>query len=96
MDAKDYNGDTPLHELFRVVGEFSSGLDGAYIPPFYRPNINPVELQRFPEKTIRLFVAHGANVNAKDADGYTPLTMAKERYPQLSKLLIELGAVEEP
>lgn len=96
VDAKDYNGDTPLHELFRVVGEFSSGLDGEYIPPFYRPKINPVELQRFPEKTIRLFAAHGANVNAKDADGYTPLTRAKERYPQLSKLLIELGAVEEP
>ncbi len=96
VNAKGYEGVTPLLELFIVIDEFSYGVEGEYIPPHYRPKIDSVELQRFPEKTIRLFVAHGANVNAKDADGYTPLTRAKDRYPQLSKLLIELGAVEEP
>ncbi len=96
VNATDSDGDTPLHELINVIGEFRSPVEGEYISPYYFPKINPAELKHFPEKTIRLFVAQGANINTKDSYGYTPLARVKDYHPQLAKLLIELGAVEEP
>lgn len=95
VNGRDYSGDTPLHEICDAISELGRG-DDEYIPPHYLPKVDPEELRHFPEKSCRLLVAHGADVNAKDSYGNTPLMMVKKRFPQFAELLIELGAVEEP
>lgn len=46
-------------------------------------------------KMVKLLLANGANVNAKDYDGFTPLDFAERFYPEtdeIKQLLISRGA----
>ena len=43
-------------------------------------------------KIIELFIKHGANVNAKDKNGFTPLFHIRDKYVDVAKLLIKHGA----
>ena len=46
-------------------------------------------------ETVRLLIAQGANVNAKDDDGWTPLHLAtKYDRTETARVLIEKGAKE--
>ena len=95
VNAKDNEGNTALlHAIYRYTGEGislrieydSNGADGytgpdGYTIEEYEDNFSP----SFHELT-KLLINNGANVNIKNKNGQTPLSLSKE-FPKLTKLL---------
>ena len=78
------NGSTPLHEAVSYVGQGKRGNVRGEITPM------DVAVAQDKKETAELLIAHGADVNAKDKYGATPLHKAATN--EMAELLIKHGA----
>ena len=75
MDKQDSNGNTALHMCVinnNVVSETKSNLESYYKSNFLN------KLIRFKKEIFKLLVEHQANLEIKNNQGFTPLTLAAE------------------
>jgi cytohesin len=95
VDARSNNGSTPLHRAAQAsIGNRyrSPLLCMTSIHPDYRRDIE--EVRQRPLEMIQLLLDTGAQVDARDEDGNTPLIVAAKGTdrPEIIQLLIEKGA----
>jgi len=98
--AKDESGSTPLHCVSHVLGaEDACTVFCYFTAPTHKDNygwsvihLPPPELGKRLE-VIHILLEHGANLEARDKDGYTALHMALlSMNVGLARSLVELGA----
>lgn len=102
VNAKDPRSNlAPLHlatisgyaEIVRILLE--NGADPNIKGFFDKTPLHFMDIEKFPEKgteIIELLIAHGANLDARDAAGATPLMTAVVRQDDaLARLLVEKG-----
>ena len=98
VNAKDDDGSTPLHTSL-VKLKISTGLSRyrdtieKFAARGYEVNVESLEsaTPRHTKSLVYLLISHGANVNAKDKLGRTPLHLTSNNV-DLAELLIEKGA----
>ena len=98
VNAKDDDGSTPLHTSL-VKLKISTGLSRyrdtieKFAARGYEVNVESWEsaTPRHTKSLVYLLISHGANVNAKDKLGRTPLHLTSNNV-DLAELLIEKGA----
>jgi cytohesin len=98
VNAKDDDGSTPLHTSL-VKLKISTGLSRyrdaieKFASRGYEVNVESLEstTPRHTKSLVNLLISHGANVNAKDKLGRTPLHLTSNNV-DLAELLIEKGA----
>ena len=95
VDARSNNGSTPLHRAAQAsIGNRyrSPLLCMTSIHPDFRRDIE--EVRQRPLEMIQLLLDTGAQVDARDEDGNTPLIVAAKGTdrPEIIQLLIEKGA----
>ncbi len=95
VDARSNNGSTPLHRAAQA------SISNRYLfRLFCLPSIHPdndrdiEEVRQRPLEMIQLLLENGAQVDARDEDGNTPLIVAAKGTdrPEIIQLLIEKGA----
>jgi ankyrin repeat protein len=89
VNGRDYELKTPLHW---AVGK-RQPLLAQLILEFHKVERISPAVQLSPEESVKVLVRHGAELEAKDAYGYTPLLTAGHwRQDASARLLIEAGA----
>jgi len=93
VNAKDKNGDTALMYAANSPGYMTQGSCKGYLIGWIDYHDQAIWISRYNIQTVRLLIAAGADVNAKDEDGNTALMIATSRgHVRTVELLIEAGA----
>ncbi|NEP13783.1 MAG: protein kinase [Symploca sp. SIO2C1] len=88
VNAKDHQGTTPLHNAL-ANRAFNQDLAELRIAG---ADINALVNRAYNEDLVELLIVKGADVNAKDHQGNTPLQLAIEHERGVAGLLIDKGA----
>ena len=94
INARGWEDETPLHVAISYFNESTSSQAGqVFTGQADTPSVPSSSGNSMAQQVIELLAKHGANLDAPDAYGYTPLmqcTVADN--PVLVKLLLKLGA----
>ena len=86
VNARDNDGDTPLHETFLTDVEEELLRLGADVNARNKEGETPI-FTTVDDEAIPLFIAHGADLTIRNKKGQTVVEAAKERGPQRQAVL---------